>query len=100
MTAHAGDLGNRLRCHGDDRRLGLRTGLDLVGCDGHRLQLFAGFLQKILTADALTFRQGEILRNRIETHAGDQQGIVAVGDSVDIEVTVLVGRATLYQRTA
>ena len=95
LTTHTGDLGNRLGRHGDDRSLGLGTSLDLVGSDGHRLQLFAGFLQIILTADALSFRQGESFRNCVETYTGNQQRIFTIRDSVDVKVSVLVGRASV-----
>ena len=94
LTAYARNLRNGLGCDGDDRGLGLRTCLNLVGSNGHRLQLLAGLLQVILTVDALAFREVETLRNGVVTHAGNQQGILSVGDAVNVEIAVFIGRAT------
>ena len=80
--------------HGDDRSLGLGAGLNLVGSDGHRLQFLAGLFQIVFTVDALTFRKVKHLRNGVVTHTRNQQGVASVGNAVDIEIAVLVGRAT------
>ena len=95
LTAHARNLVDGLGRHCDDRGLSLGAGLNLVGGDGHRFQFLAGLLEEILTADALALRQCEGLADGVVTHAGDQQGVFAVRDSVDVEIAIFVGRATV-----
>ena len=71
LTAHARNLGDCLGCNSDDRSLGLGAGLNLVGSDGHRLQLLAGLLQVILAVNALVFRKVEDFRNGVVAHASN-----------------------------
>ena len=94
LTAHAGDLGNRLRRDGNHRGLGLGARLNLVSSDGHRLQLLAGLLQVILAVNDLAFRKVESLRNGIVTHARNEQRVVSIGDTIDVEIAIFTGRAT------
>ena len=53
----------------------------------------AGFLEEILATDALAFRHRNDLAYGVVTHTGNQKGIFAVGNPVDVEIAVFVGGA-------
>ena len=72
---------------------GFGARLDFVSGDGHRLQLLTGFLEVIFLVDALPFGKVEGFADGVVAHRSDQECISAVRNPVDVEITVLVGRA-------